>query len=340
MRSPAPRPAPDPAGPEIVGHPSFSTDVALRIQEATDRFGASVRVQVEGAFVLVDPQHASFFEDEASTVRRTVASLSAGPFPRPLEKPITVSILGTRDAFVRYSKDRYGIDPDKPQLWAYFLRGPREIVVDGMSGVNSLNHELIHPYIAQDWKGGARAPAFLDEGIASQFEAWTWGPDGQEHGVKNWRYAGLLQAMSSKDRGPQTRLDALFGMSDKEFVGKNEQTDEARESVQLWHYAIARYVLQWLDSRDPRVMWRFYEEYRDHRDTDPTGVEAFTRAVGRMETIVGKRGVSTALGAIVEGSERGCASRRSARARGGADEEVLDDVGAFNASDDLLIAAA
>jgi hypothetical protein len=59
-----------------------------------------------------------------------------------------------------------------------------------------------------------------------------------------------------------------------------------------------------------------------------------------METIVGKRGVSTALGAIEEGSERGCASRRSARARGGADEEVLDDVGAFNASNDLLIAAA
>jgi hypothetical protein len=59
-----------------------------------------------------------------------------------------------------------------------------------------------------------------------------------------------------------------------------------------------------------------------------------------LETIVGKRGVSTALGAIVEGSERGCASRRSARARGGADEEVLDDVGAFSASDDLLIAAA
>jgi hypothetical protein len=59
-----------------------------------------------------------------------------------------------------------------------------------------------------------------------------------------------------------------------------------------------------------------------------------------VETIVGKRGVSTALGAIEEGSERGCASRRSARARGGADEEVLDDVGSFNASDDLLIAAA
>jgi hypothetical protein len=33
-----------------------------------------------------------------------------------------------------------------------------------------------------------------------------------------------------------------------------------------------------------------------------------------LETIVEKRGVSIALGAIVEGSGRRCASRRSARA--------------------------
>ena len=231
--------------------------------------------------MLVDPQHASFFQDEANTVRRTMASLSAGPFPKPLERPVTVSIMGTRDAFVRYSKDRYGIDPDKPQLWAYFLKTPREIVVDGMSGVNSLNHELIHPYITQDWKGGVRAPAFLDEGIASQFEAWVCGPDGQEHGVKNWRYDGLVQAMGSRDRGPQTRLDALFGMSDAEFLGKNEATEEAREEVQLWHYGMARYVMQWLDQLEPRAMWRFYEEYRDTRDVDPTGAQAFSRVVGR-----------------------------------------------------------
>ena len=72
----------------------------------------------------------------------------------------------------------------------------------------------------------------------------------------------------------------------------------------------------------------------------PSAYDEFEQSLMEVEAIVGKRGVSTALGAIVEGSERGCASRRSARARGGADEEVLDDVGAFSASDDLLIAAA
>ena len=243
-----------------------------------DRFGASVRVQVEGAFVLVDPQHAAFFQDEAFTVRRTVASLSAGPFHKPLEKPVTVSIFGTRDAFVQYSKHRYGINADKPRLWAYFIRSTREIVVDGMSGIHSLTHELIHPYIAQDW---AHAPAWVDEGIASQFEAPVWGPDGQMHGVRNWRYDGLVEAMRSKDRGPQTRVDALFGLPDTEFLGKNETTDEAKEDVQLWHYATARYVLQWLDQFEPRAMWRFYEEYRDTRDVDPTGEQAFARVVGR-----------------------------------------------------------
>ena len=194
VRSLPPRPVPDPAGPDVLVHPSFATDVALRIQEVQARFGPSTRVQVEGAFVLADPQHASFFPEEASTVRRTVASLAAGPFPKPLERPVTVIIFGSRAAFATYSKDRYGMNVDRPQVWAYFFRTTREIAVDGMSGLHSLTHELLHPYIAQDWK---HAPAWVDEGIASQFEAPVWDPDGQMHGVRNWRYDGLVDELQA-----------------------------------------------------------------------------------------------------------------------------------------------
>ena len=97
----APRPAPDPAGPESPLHPSLSTDVALRIQDAQGRFGPSTRVQVEGPFVLVDPQHASMFLAAASMVHRTVASLAAGPFPEPLEKAVTVTVFGSRACSAR-----------------------------------------------------------------------------------------------------------------------------------------------------------------------------------------------------------------------------------------------
>jgi len=86
--------------------------------------------------------------------------------------------------------------------------------------------------------------------------------------------------MSSPERGGQTRLDALFGMPDREFLDVDEKDAEVRRDVQLWHYGIARYVCQWLDRMGPGLLWPFFAAYRDGYAEDPTGKAAFIRTVG------------------------------------------------------------
>jgi hypothetical protein len=58
-------------------------------------------------------------------------------------------------------------------------------------------------------------------------------------------------------------------MSDSSFRGDGEDL----------HYAVARYVCQWLDERG--LLFPFYQRWRDGFDADATGERAFTAIVGK-----------------------------------------------------------
>jgi putative membrane protein len=51
-----------------------------------------------------------------------------------------------------------------------------------------------------------------------------------------------------------------------------------RDDDEALHYALARYLCQWLDERGK--LWPFYRAFRDDRRADPTGAAAFKRVVG------------------------------------------------------------
>ena len=112
------------------------------------------------------------------------------------------------------------------------------------------------------------APTWLNEGIASVFEAPVITKPGEIHGAKNWRHPRLKRAMQSAAERDHARLDALFGMRDEVFRGDSEDL----------HYAMARYVCQWLDDRGK--LWPFYQRWRDTVATDPAGNKAFQEIVG------------------------------------------------------------
>jgi hypothetical protein len=123
----------------------------------------------------------------------------------------------------------------------------------------------VHPLVETDFP---RAPTWLNEGIASVFEAPSIPRPGEIHGVKNWRHPRLARALRSKDERAAARLDALFGMPDETFRDDDEDL----------HYAMARYACQWLDDRG--LLWRFYQRWRDHVADDPTGAASFEAVVG------------------------------------------------------------
>ena len=97
------------------------------------------------------------------------------------------------------------------------------------------------------------APALELEGIWKDFGSVRALQDvtfdvrpGEIHGAKNWRHPRLKRALSSNERD-KARLEVLFGMTDETF----------RDDAEDLHYAMARYVCQWLDERGK--LWPFYQ---------------------------------------------------------------------------------
>ncbi|HEX8790552.1 MAG TPA: DUF1570 domain-containing protein, partial [Polyangiaceae bacterium] len=280
--APVSAPAPPPAAPA----PPYdlSSDVALRTDVARARFGQRTRVVVEGdAFVLVDADHGSAFDAGRSQVHRAVHALLTRAFPGPPDRAVTVYVFSTHPAYVAFSKQRFGIDPephkpgDRP-LYGYYQRPSREILMDGTTGWGTLTHEIVHPFI-QRWFGGdgadRAAPEWLDEGIASLFEQPIYDPrDGSIHGETDWRYTQLRDAIESPELGPQVHLESLFDMSDDAFDSRRDAT------AQGLHYGMARFVCQWLDGQGK--LWALFDDWRRAAASgdDASGLTSFTRTVG------------------------------------------------------------
>ena len=145
----------------------------------------------------------------------------------------------------------------------------RVIVMNAGLGLGTLTHELVHPIVEADFP---KAPTWINEGIASLFEAPVLTGPGEITGAKNWRLPRLRAALSAKDA--DARVSALFGMSDATFRGDKEDL----------HYAVARYVCQWLDEKGS--LFSFYQRWRDSVDSDPTGEKAFAAVVGQSPSDV------------------------------------------------------
>jgi hypothetical protein len=258
----APAPPAKPAPPPY----DLAADRARIAERATNDLGGKTRTEVvEDVFVLVAPPGWSAPALAAST-RITRSALSAyfnGRFDKRPARAVGVLLFPNERTYQAYCKAHLGGECDTP--FGLYRADLQAIVMNAGSGLGTLTHELVHPILEADFPG---APTWLDEGIASLFEAPVIPRKGEIHGIKNWRLPRLLAGMRSPDDEAAARLDALFGTSDDTFRGP-------RESL---YYATSRYVCQWLDSRG--WLWPFYHAYRDGFASDPTGRESFARVTG------------------------------------------------------------
>ncbi len=143
-----------PSAPEAAADPPYdlSADIADRTRFVRARFGNATRVEIEGdAFVVADPDHG------APVRSRRVADASGDPCA-----PI-VGVLPIPTGQGCHCP---------PLLFACILRGflegtlwirsPGSLrLVDGTSGLPTLTHEIVHPFMQHE---AARLPAWIDEG--------------------------------------------------------------------------------------------------------------------------------------------------------------------------------
>ena len=261
----APTPTPTPTPPAEPPY-DLAADRARIVSRAQDELGERTRTEiVQDVFVLVAPPGWNQRALAASTsiTKDALDAYFHDRFETPPARALAVLLFPDETTYQAYCAAHLGGACDSP--FGLYRPDLRAIVMNAGSGLGTLTHELVHPIVEADFP---RAPTWINEGIASLFEAPVFPRKGEVHGVKNWRLPRLLAGMRSPNERDFARLDALFGTSDETFRG-------AREKL---YYATARYVCQWLDERG--WLWPFYRAYKAGFASDPTGRASFTRVTG------------------------------------------------------------
>ena len=230
-----------------------------------EELGERARTAVAGDwFVLGAPPGSGAVDSSLPFVQQVLEALFHQRFSRGPSSAISVYLFPDANSYERYCRATF----QEPciSVYGFFSPARRSLVMNLGLGIGTLSHELVHPILEADFPG---APTWLNEGIASLYEAPVLPRRGEIHGRKNWRYARLRSALGSAKGREQVTLAALFEMSDARFRGSGEDL----------HYAMARYACQWLDERGQ--LWDFYHAWRDGFASDTRGDKAFGSVVGR-----------------------------------------------------------
>ena len=229
-----------------------------RIDLAKRELGPRARTKiVQQVFVVVGDMSGT------ALMERATAAYFNGRFERRPEQAISVYLFDTSERYEAYCQKHLGAPC--VSVYGFYRPDLRRIVINAGLGLGTLTHELVHPIVETDFP---QAPTWINEGIASLYEAPVMPRPGEIHGRKNWRYPRLLSALQSAEEKTQVTLPQLFSLSDAQFRGSQEALN----------YALARYACQWLDERGK--LWPFYRGWRDDFARDPSGEQAFLAATG------------------------------------------------------------
>jgi hypothetical protein len=247
----------------------MALDQQRRARVAKEELGPkAMSTVISDVFVVIGPPgwQGGQFEQSVALMRSAMAGFLNGRFGKKPAQAISVYLFPNGATYEAFCTQKYAA----PCIahFGFYQPGDRYMVMNIGLGLGTLTHEIVHPLVEADFP---HAPTWINEGIASVFEQPQIPRPGEIHGGKNWRHPRLKKALTTTERD-KARLDRLFGMSDEIFRGDNEDL----------HYALARYVCQWLDERGK--LWPFYQRWRDTVAVDPTGEKAFKDVVGMTPT--------------------------------------------------------
>lgn len=243
----------------------LAADRERRARLAKEELGPKTAVAVvSDVFVVVGPPggQGNRFRDGVALMRSAMAGYLNGRFAKKPPQAISVYLFPNAPAYESFCARKYAT----PCMahFGFYQPNDRYMVMNIGLGLGTLTHEIVHPLVEADFP---QAPTWINEGIASVFEQPVLPRPGEIHGGKNWRHPRLKRALTTAESA-EARLDGLFGMADAVFRDEHEDL----------HYAVARYVCQWLDERGQ--LWSFYQRWRDGAVDDPTGEKAFRATVG------------------------------------------------------------
>lgn len=260
-QSAAPSVAPEPTAKE----PAYNLagDLEERKQTIVKQVGKKTRFEVVDDVFLIAAANGALGAS-AVVSKKALEAYFHGRFDKKPERAVTILLFENAPPYHAFCKANWGDECFTP--FGFYTHEIRTVVMNVGPGIGTLTHELVHPLVEADFP---KAPDWIDEGIASLYEAFSLPKPGEIRGNKNFRHPALVEALRSKKDRTWASLPNLFSMTDKTFRGPREGLN----------YAIARYFCQWMDGQNK--LWPFYHAWRDDFAKDPTGEKAFLAVMGK-----------------------------------------------------------
>ncbi|MBK8098072.1 MAG: hypothetical protein IPK26_13255 [Planctomycetes bacterium] len=220
---------------------------------------AAFAIVVEPPFVVIgDGGERDVRRWAERTVRWAVRLLRQDFFPDDPDRILDIWLFANRGSYEKHVRELFGQAPTTPFGWYSAHHGA--LIMNISTGGGTLVHEIVHPYVAANVSD---CPSWLNEGLGSLFEQCDE-HDGHIHGLVNWRLDGLQQAIADGTIPP---LSELVATTSDEFYGPRSGL----------HYAMARYLLLWLQEQGR--LRTFWADMAGTRAADPTGAAALRRAL-------------------------------------------------------------
>jgi len=235
-------------------------DYAQHVLALRQKLPPGFHVVVEPPFVVIGDETPALVELHAQqTVRWAVERLKRDYFELDPTDILDVYLFKDDASYLKHAKLLFNDQPSTP--YGYFSDEHGALVMNIATGGGTLVHEIVHPFMAANFKG---CPSWFNEGLGSLYEQAADG-DGHIRGLTNWRLPGLQHAIRA---GGLPSFRTLTATSEAQFYGADPGTN----------YAQARYLLYYLQQQG--LLVRFYRELRANAAVDPTGYTALQAVLG------------------------------------------------------------
>jgi hypothetical protein len=225
--------------------------------------GAGFTVLVEKPFVVAGDEEPAMVGRRAEhLVRWATTLLRHDYFAADPDAIYRIYLFKDKDSYQANAKRLFHEAPDTP--YGYCSPSNRALVMNIATGGGTLVHEMVHAFMHGNVSD---CPDWLNEGLASLYEA-AGERDGHIVGAVNWRLAGLKDGLAD---GTAPTWEKLAALDRDGFYGEQKGLN----------YAVARYLLLWLQERG--LLHRFWSDWTAHRAADPSGIKTLAALFPHQE---------------------------------------------------------
>jgi hypothetical protein len=230
---------------------------------------ARIESKVPESFVLVESAPfvviGNLSENEMNryikgTIQNASTAFNKQFFDKKPDDVIKIYLFKDNESYLYYAKKLFNDDPSTP--YGYFTPGRNRLVMNIGTGGGTLVHELFHSLVRYDFPN---IPDWVNEGMASLYEQCGI-TNNRIKGEINWRFPILMKHLKN---GDCIGLDDLMAKKKNEFYTKDNGSN----------YAVARYFCMYMQEKG--MLEKFYREFRDNAENDPTGKKTLERLFGK-----------------------------------------------------------